>query len=117
MTPIPLLPLPALEALLDAEMRALAEADFSGLDALAQRKAALLEALEDGLPPLPEELEHLRAKARRNAVCILAARRGLGAARRRLVELSQMRDGAETYDARGQRAVTLSGVARLEHRA
>lgn len=109
-------PIVALEVLLEDEVETLRRADFATLSHLIARKEALLEALGSGPPPGPAALDRLRRKAERNGQLLLAARRGLHAARRRIAELAQAAR-PETYDATGQRQGLAPPAGSLEHRA
>jgi hypothetical protein len=109
-------PISALEELLDTEITAIQSADFTGLDAFADRKEALLAALTSGPAPEPRAIERLRAKARRNAAALDAAGRGLRAAGRRMAELARA-GRPETYDAGGRRKGLAPATGKLEHRA
>lgn len=112
--PIP--PLYALLALLEDEVDVLRRFDFSDLDAIAQRKADLLDALLAAPPPDPQVLERLRTSARRNATLLQAAGRGVRSARRRLAELRRAAV-PQTYDARGQRNGLGPAAGTIERRA
>lgn len=116
MEPAETAPLVALEALLDVEMAAVRHANFTGLDGLSTRKEALLAELVEGPAPAAAALDRLRQKARRNAAALLAARRGLRAARRRIAEL-QTAESPETYGPDGRRTGLGPTAGQLEHRA
>ena len=49
-------------------------------------------------------LAQIKAKAERNATCLMAAGRGVRAAQRRLAEIRDAAQGFSTYNGRGQRA-------------
>ena len=106
----------ALMALLDAEVDVLRRFDFSDLDAIARRKADLLDALVAAPPPDPIALERLRACARRNAILLQAAGRGVRSARRRMAELRRA-VAPETYDARGHRYGLGPAAGTIERRS
>lgn len=95
-------PLFALLALLDVEVEVLRRFEFDSLNALALRKAALLDALIAAPSPGPTALESLRTSAQRNATLLIAASRGVQSARRRLVDLRRAA-APQTYDSRGRR--------------
>lgn len=89
---------PALSLILDAVHGALRRGDYDALPALT----VALDAAAGGLAPMdPNEVRALRAKLERNAACLLAAARGLRAAKRRLAEIAQARAGLSTYAATG----------------
>lgn len=96
---------PVLALILDAVHGALRRGDYAALPSLT---AAMEEAVDslDTVPP--DEVRLLRAKLERNAACLLAAARGLRAAKRRLAEIAQARAGLSTYGATG--TVTRIGV-------
>lgn len=89
---------PALALILDAVHGALRRGEYAALPALT---TAMEEAAE-GLDAVdPDEVRLLRDKLERNAACLLAAARGLRAAKRRLAEIAQARAGLSTYGATG----------------
>lgn len=89
---------PALALILDAVHGALRRGDYAALPALT---AAMEEAVE-GLDQVgADEMRALRARLERNAACLVAAARGLKAAKRRLAEIAQARAGLSTYGATG----------------
>jgi hypothetical protein len=88
--------------LLDQTYEALRGANFAILPSLA---ALLEEALIKGADGLGEgDLRVIRQKADRNAVMLLAAQRGIRAARRRVAEIRTASSGLVTYDRSGKRA-------------
>jgi hypothetical protein len=89
---------PALALILDAVHGALRRGDYAALPSLT---AAMEAAVEDLDPMRPDEVRALRTKLERNAACLLAAARGLRAAKRRLAEIAQARAGLSTYGASG----------------
>jgi hypothetical protein len=89
---------PALSLILDSVHGALRRGDYAALPALTLAIEEAAEALD---PMGPEEVRALRAKLERNAACLLSAARGLKAARRRLAEILQAREGLSTYGATG----------------
>lgn len=109
-------PLAELEALLDREAAAVRCADFTGLEGLATRKQALIDALAGEPAPEEQALDRLRQKAARNASALEAARQGLRAARRRILELRQA-DRPETYDSAGRRQGLSPASGAVEKRA
>lgn len=89
---------PGLALILDAVHGALRRGDYAALPALT---AAMEEAAEGLDTAAPDEVRALRDRLERNAACLLAAARGLRAARRRLAEIAQARAGLSTYGATG----------------
>lgn len=87
-----------LEAALDSAFAALRRGDLTILDSIYAMTETILADLR-----LTDRVTaaRLRNKADRNAACLLAAARGVRAARRRLVEMTP---GARmtTYDAQGR---------------
>ena len=91
-----------LGALLDAVHQALQQGAFVELATLTSR----VERALAGFDPTRDgaELERLRAKAERNARCLLAAGRGLRSARARLKEIAVAGQGLPTSDRAGRRS-------------
>jgi hypothetical protein len=93
---------PRLATLLDLVHAALMAADHAALGAL---ESDLLQELDQpGFALTEAELRLVRHRAARNAVCLLAAQRGLKAARRRLGDIRDAASGLVTYDREGRRA-------------
>ena len=91
---------PLAAQLLDQVYDAMLRSDYAALPALAAR----LEAALPG-PPLTEaELHLIRRKADRNGAVLLAAQRGIKAARRRLADVRAAASTLVTYDRSGRRA-------------
>ena len=89
-----------LSDLLDDVHRALRTGDFAALPGLT----AAMEAAEAAPRPITaEELKQIRRLAERNARSLIAARRGIKAARRRIAEVISAARGLVTYDRQGQR--------------
>lgn len=70
--------------------------------------AGLVRELETALPPPGKAASgdlafarRIKTLAERNAACLLAAQRGLRAARRRVGEITAAREGLMTYDGTG----------------
>ena len=104
-----------LEARLDSAYLAIRNADFAQLAALneeIERALAQIGALHDDVA-----LQRIRQKAQRNATCLLAAGRGIKAARRRLDEVAGARVGLGTYDSTGQRSTLFAATPASGHRA
>jgi len=88
-------------SLLDQAHAALTRADYA-------RLAGLTEAIEAELARLEhtrdrQALARVQKRAARNAACLLAAQRGLRAARRRVEEIRRARLGLVTYGPTGSR--------------
>lgn len=107
----------AMEALLEREYDAILRADFSGLTGLIEEKQHLLAVIEDAPGITVEALKPLKGAAARNDLCLKAAMRGVAAARFRLAELRDARDGLSTYDSQGRKASAQTLPDQLEHRA
>jgi hypothetical protein len=88
--------------LLDRIHSAILIADFAQLEQLTPA----LETSMAGAQTLRDAalLAQIRAKAERNAACLMAAGRGVRAAQRRIAEIRDAAQGFSTYDGRGQRA-------------
>jgi hypothetical protein len=88
--------------LLDRIHSAILVADFALLEhlspALETSMAAAQTMRESAL------LTQIKAKAERNAACLVAAGRGVRAAQRRLAEIRDAAQGFSTYNGRGHRA-------------
>ena len=93
---------PRTAQLLDLMHQAVFAADYAALsgleDSLAQEISRPDFALNEA------ELQLVRRKALRNATCLLAAGRGIKAARRRLADIRGASGGLVTYDRAGKRA-------------
>lgn len=89
-------------ALLDEAYEALLKGDFAALGPISARLEEELLRLPPGLAA--EELRRIRTLADRNAVVLLAAQRGVRAARRRFEEIRSASSGLVTYDRSGKRA-------------
>lgn len=88
--------------LLDQAYAALLKSDLTALPGLA---AQLEQELQHGAQSYGEaDLRAIRLKADRNAVVLLAAQRGIRAARRRVAEIRAAASGLVTYDRSGKRA-------------
>jgi hypothetical protein len=99
-------PQTTLETILDEMRNCIKVADFSGLAVLAPQ---LDQAVSKVRPKDAAELQRLKAKAAHNATLLEAARRGIGAARRRLDEARRAADGLQTYDGKGRRFDVATG--------
>ncbi|MBC7736935.1 MAG: hypothetical protein H7245_06865 [Candidatus Saccharibacteria bacterium] len=88
--------------LLDQVYEALLRSDYGGLPGMT---ALLEQELLSPSAPLTEgDLAIIHRKATRNGACLLAAQRGVKAARRRLAEIRSTANGLVTYDRKGRRA-------------
>lgn len=105
-------PDPSLPALLDQVHDCLRRGDLAALPALT---AALQEAETGARFASAEDLLKIRRLAERNAKSLIAARRGITAARRRIEEVISVARGLVTYDRNGQR-VAESQETRLAKR-
>ncbi|TNC74226.1 flagellar protein FlgN [Rubellimicrobium roseum] len=101
-----------LTLLLETERRLILTGDWSGLQSLAPRKAALLDRLPPGapLPPLATALA-------RNQALLAAAIDGLRDALGRRAALEAARRGLATYDPSGLRAALAAPSPRYERKA
>jgi len=101
-----------LEAALDAAFEALRRGDIDSVCATYAMTESILADLR-----VADEVvgRRLRSKAERNAACLLAAGRGVRAARRRLQEIGPDAR-SETYDARGRKSPLVSGKHGLAER-
>lgn len=89
-------------AVLDAIYAALLRSDLDALPGLTER---LELDLSRHYPTFGERaLRQIRQKADRNAVVLLAAQRGIRAARRRIDDIRSASAGLVTYDRSGKRA-------------
>ncbi len=93
---------PAL-TLLDQIHGAILTADFARLTELTPALETSLT--EVSLVSNTQVLARIKAKADRNAACLLASGRGVRAAQRRLAEMRSASTGFSTYDGRGRRAL------------
>lgn len=92
---------PLAAQLLDQVYDAMLRSDYAALPALGAR----LEAVLQGAAPLTEgELQLIHRKADRNGAVLLAAQRGIKAARRRLADVRAASGSLVTYDRSGRRA-------------
>lgn len=100
MRPNDLAKVPLAVQLLDQVYEAMLRSDYGALPALGARLEAVLHG-----PALAEaDLQLIRHKADRNAAVLLAAQRGIKAARRRLADVRTATGSLVTYDRSGRRA-------------
>lgn len=88
--------------LLDETYAALLRTDLAALAGLSAALERELQLVAGGLAEV--QLRAIRQKADRNAVVLLAAQRGIRAARRRLQEVRSASSGLVTYDRSGRKA-------------
>ena len=93
---------PVAAQLLDQVYAALLRSDYGGLTELTARLERELQQPSE--PPTEAWVQVIRHKAERNAACLLAAQRGIRAARRRLSDIRSTTNGLVTYDRSGKRA-------------
>jgi len=106
------MPLESVPALMEEVQGALRRGDFGALALLTLR----MEQAEASLHLAGgEELLRIRRLAERNARTLIAARRGIKAARRRIAEVLSAARGLVTYDRQGHR-VEESDVKHLARR-
>ncbi|ETX13866.1 hypothetical protein OCH239_06635 [Roseivivax halodurans JCM 10272] len=107
-----------LDQLLEEERAALLGGDLAALDKLLERKSVLIETLAREATSIPQELEPLQIKLRRNRELFEQALAGLRAVSDRLQALREVHEGGETYDVSGRRRSIEKGAQhRLEKRA
>jgi hypothetical protein len=95
-------PTPRAFQLLDQVYEALLTADYAALSGMS---AQMEQELRNPSSMLTEaQWRVVRGKAERNGACLLAALRGVKAARRRLAEIRSTATGLVTYDRSGRRA-------------
>ena len=93
---------PVAVQLLDRVHTALVNSDYSALTDLTELLERELQAPSG--PVTEMGLQSIQRKAERNAACLLAAQRGIKAARRRLADIRETAAGLVTYDSNGRRA-------------
>jgi flagellar biosynthesis/type III secretory pathway chaperone len=90
-----------LEKLVGDTAQALRRGELAAIGELAKQTEAALADL--GGETEGERIEALRDMARKNALALEAAGRGVRAARRRLAEIVSARSGVQTYDNAGKK--------------
>lgn len=100
-------------AALDSVHTAILTGQVTGLTHLTQMIGEEASDLTFATQP---ELQVIRQKAARNALCLQAAMKGIRAAQRRLAELRQASAGHVTYDQNGQRASLGAASGNLRQR-
>ena len=88
--------------LLDQVYEALLRSDYAALPGMTDLLEQ--ELLTPSLPWTAGQLTTIHTKAERNGACLIAAQRGVKAARRRLAEIRSTASGLVTYDRKGRRA-------------
>jgi len=92
-----------LNAVLAEEQEILLSGDFARLEALAEKKSQLVEALAATTPEIPEETcQDIRDRAAHNEALLGSARRGIQAAMSQLREYSSG-EHQSTYSREGER--------------
>ncbi len=87
---------------LDQVYAAMLRSDYGALAALTDELERALQRQAN--PPSEAEAQTIRRKAERNAAVLLAAQRGIKAARRRLADVRASSASLVTYDRSGRRA-------------
>jgi hypothetical protein len=98
---------PLAAQLLDQVYAALLKSDYAALAGLSARLEKEMQTPSEKLTEA--RLRIITRKAERNAACLLAAQRGIKAARRRLSEIRSSGAGLVTYDRSGRRAEVTEG--------
>jgi hypothetical protein len=93
---------PRAAQLLDQVYEALLTSDYAALPGMAEQLEQELQSPSSALTET--QLKIIRHKAERNGACLMAAQRGVKAARRRLAEIRSTATGLVTYDRSGRRA-------------
>lgn len=109
-------PTQELIALLEGEILALTRGDFGALAQSLDRKETLVAQLRAIGVADARGLADLKTVAQRNGTLLLAAGKGLRAARRRVQDLLRAERG-ETYDAAGRRTDLAGNRPRFERKA
>ncbi|MBC7476853.1 MAG: hypothetical protein H7317_02000 [Pseudorhodobacter sp.] len=95
---------PRAALLLDLVYAALLRSDYAALPGMTEQLE--LELRTPSLTLTATQLTLIRRKAERNGACLIAAQRGVKAARRRLAEIRSTAAGLVTYDRKGHRTET-----------
>jgi flagellar biosynthesis/type III secretory pathway chaperone len=104
------------ERLLDDERAALLAGDLAALGGIAERKQALVNALDRG-EPARATLTALKLKVERNAELLGAAARGVRTVLRRVTEIREANGPLKTYGRDGTQQTLGSSASTLEKRA
>ncbi len=110
----PAVALNQLEQLLDDVQRAVMAGKLGDLAEMTTKIESLLPRLSGLVDPAVGRM--IKAKAERNAACILASARGVRAARRRLTEVMAAKAGFSTYNNKGHRAAAPDQPRQLTRR-
>lgn len=92
---------PRAAQLLDLVYAALLRSDYAALPDMAEQLEQELRT--PNLTLTATHMAIIRRKAERNGACLMAAQRGVKAARRRLAEIRSTAAGLVTYDRKGRR--------------
>lgn len=108
----------ALDALLEAERKALLAGELEKLAAMLENKEGLIAAINgaehDDLPAL----QKLDGKVRRNQLLLDGALEGIRSVARRMAALRRIRSSLETYDSAGKkRNIDMTADRAVEKRA
>jgi orotidine-5'-phosphate decarboxylase len=103
---------------LDRVLEILRRGDLAALPEEVAAIEAELASLASRVAPMPSaaELDALRRKLARNALCLEGAARGIRAARRRIAEVRGAASGHAAYDASGRRVQVAARPASLARR-
>lgn len=92
-----------LDALLEAERKALLDGNLEALAGLLPDKEALIGALSSSAPENLPALKALDVKVRRNQLLLDGALEGIREVAGRMAEMRRMRNGLETYGSDGRK--------------
>ena len=95
----------SLNDLLEAEKAALLAGDLERLTGMAERKEALIEALNSAEQADLELLKELDLKVKRNPGLLNSALDGIRTVARRMAAFRRVRGSLETYDAKGEKSI------------
>ena len=95
----------SLNDLLEAEKAALLAGDLERLTGMAERKEALIEALNSAEQADFELLKELDLKVKRNQGLLNSALDGIRTVARRMAAFRRVRGSLETYDAKGEKSI------------
>lgn len=95
----------SLNDLLEAEKAALLAGDLERLTGMAERKEALIEALNSAEQADLELLKELDLKVQRNQGLLNSALDGIRTVARRMAAFRRVRGSLETYDAKGEKSI------------
>ena len=95
----------SLNDLLEAERAALLAGNLEKLTSMAERKEALIEALNAAEQTDLELLQELDSKVKRNQTLLNGALDGIRTVARRMAAFRRVRGSLETYDAKGEKSI------------